>query len=1034
MRRPRYKRLAAAVATALLVTPMSAAADPVTILVTVAVALAEVAPAALALAAVAMNVIGGLDARRKARNAAAAGVASYNASLSDRTVSTLTADPPWRIRYGRCVAGGDIVAILTSDKASTRTDGSSYTRKDGYKHLVIVVAAHECEAINEVYIDGTAVGALDSNGWATTGDFASANVTNREISLAAGASTTLTSPMTVISALRDFDTYLGMAPTGTYSLSTDLQTVTNTDSVAITVSVTYSASTGIVRVSKNLGTAAQAADSYLLATVPTQWGSTDTLSGLCYIVLTLDLEATRFQGGPPAVTIDVSGRKVFDPRSGTTAYSTNPALCIRDWLRAPWGFEVASGEIGDAAFIVAANGCDGSTSFTEGSSTFSGPLYTCNGTFTTKDPREAVLSDLADSMGGHCVYGASWEAHAGIWTASVMDLSDDDLHGQIELVQAGAALDDSFNGVRGTFVPQGSAVASEFDSYVNSTYLAADGRALWTDVALPYTDGRARARNLARVMTEANRSSQIIRYPAKLKAWPLRFGDRVRVSSAEYGFTLKTYRVTDWQFGVGSAVMLTLQADSAGIYDLADAATAEATPNTLLPNPWLVASLSGLGAVSAGNYRVLADGTVVLRALVSWTAVTDGYALAGGRIEVGYRSSTRDAANVWRSVGATGSDTQAWLDDLSAADVLTIRARAVNSLGQVGAWSFISHTVAGKSAAASNVAGLSGSVSKGRIVWVWTAATDADYNFTELRLGGSDWASAATPAAFKGTANTWAQVVSAAGTYTARVRHLDSSGNYSAGTASASVTVASGDLVQDGAAGADAVTLTLSSYAVALQAASDGTVPSFAAATATGKVQRGATDDTSNWTFSKADGSGVTSSMSGAVLMVSALSVDSGYVDVTATRSGYPTQTARFVLTKVRSSAVLSGLVAGFGADVWGYSTAGTATASVRVNSNGTVESNDGSGWVAAGNWYLPTTTGIGSSYWLRAVPTSGAPTAGDTTASWLALSSARTFTITKSSGIGSALVDLSLVLSSASGGSPVVATGVASLLVERGT
>lgn len=91
-----------------------------------------------------------------------------------------------------------------------------------------------------------------------------------------------------------------------------------------------------------------------------------------------------------------------------------------------------------------------------------------------------------------------------------------------------------------------------------------------------------------------------------------------------------------------------------------------------------------------------------------------------------------------------------------------------------------------------NVAGLSGSVSKGRIVWSWTPAVDPLLR-TELRLGGTTWDNAAF--AWRGLASQWQQVVSATGTYTLRARHLDEAGQTSATTSTASVTVAAGDLV-----------------------------------------------------------------------------------------------------------------------------------------------------------------------------------------------------------------------------------------------
>ena len=40
----------------------------------------------------------------------------------------------------------------------------------------------------------------------------------------------------------------------------------------------------------------------------------------------------KLQGGNPTVTAIIKGRKVYDPRTGTTEWTDNPALCFRDYL------------------------------------------------------------------------------------------------------------------------------------------------------------------------------------------------------------------------------------------------------------------------------------------------------------------------------------------------------------------------------------------------------------------------------------------------------------------------------------------------------------------------------------------------------------------------------------------------------------------------------------------------------------------------------------------------------------------------------
>uniref|UniRef100_A0A7C3E1A3 Tail protein n=1 Tax=Gracilinema caldarium TaxID=215591 RepID=A0A7C3E1A3_9SPIR len=62
----------------------------------------------------------------------------------------------------------------------------------------------------------------------------------------------------------------------------------------------------------------------------------------------------------------------------------------------------------------------------------------------------------------------------------------------------------------------------------------------------------------------------------------------------------------------------------------------------------------------------------------------------------------------------------------------------------------------------------------------------------------------------------------------------------------------------------------------------------------------GATDDSANWTVAATPSSGVTGSLSGKTYTVTNMTVDSGYVDLVASRSGYPNVTCRFTITKAK--------------------------------------------------------------------------------------------------------------------------------------
>ena len=736
--------------------------------------------AAAAYIAIAVVVVGAANARRKARKVAAQQRAAYNAGLEARSVTVLAATPPLQVIYGRCILGGYIVAIFASDKTSTRPNGTSYTRPDALKHMVIVFAAHQCQAINEVYIEGVAVGTLDGNGQPTAGAFFATETAYREIALAAGGSSTQPYAVTVLSSNLANPADTTAPGPATYTVTGGGLTINNTSGVDSVVTFTMPVPKPVVRINKHLGTDTQTVSAYLNSVVPSQWTANHRLRGLCYAVVTLDLEDARFQGGPPNITADISGKLLFDTRTSSTAYSTNPALAVRDFLAAPWGYECTASDI-DAAFCnAAANACDAliSLDFGGGTVVTNQPTYTCNGAFTTEASRESVLEDLVEAMAGTASYGAKWQISAGAWAAPVMALTDNDLMGQIEVLQADAGMEEAFNGVRGVYIPASKSTPVEFDTYQNSTFLAADGLALWSDLTLPYTDNKPRARNLSRIFVERARNALVIRYPAKFKAWPLQAGDRVTVTSAEYGFATKNFRVTDWQFGITSPVVLTLQEDEAAAYDLADAATPDTAPNTNLPNPWAVATLSGVAAASGTAHLVkLADGTIDTRVRVSWTATSDAYVADGsGEVRIVWRRLVRDPVNVFQTVVVPGNATDAYISGVSAFDILSLQVFAVNGLGARGNPVVLVHQVVGKSAAPANVAGLAATTLAQGVRLSWGDNTEVDYESTELRHGAS-WA--AGTRIFRGNASAYNWVNPAVGDYAVWAKHHDTSGNES---------------------------------------------------------------------------------------------------------------------------------------------------------------------------------------------------------------------------------------------------------------
>ena len=88
---------------------------------------------------------------------------------------------------------------------------------------------------------------------------------------------------------------------------------------------------GKAKVFTKLGTDGQTAISELV-NATSRWTNNHRLRGICYVYCQFKFNRDAYPRGVPTVTAKVRGKKVFDPRNSTTAWSENAALCLRDYL------------------------------------------------------------------------------------------------------------------------------------------------------------------------------------------------------------------------------------------------------------------------------------------------------------------------------------------------------------------------------------------------------------------------------------------------------------------------------------------------------------------------------------------------------------------------------------------------------------------------------------------------------------------------------------------------------------------------------
>lgn len=120
----------------------------------------------------------------------------------------------------------------------------------------------------------------------------------------------------------------------------------------------------------------------------------------------------------------------------------------------------------------------------------------------------------------------------------------------------------------------------------------------------------------------------------------------------------------------------------------------------------------------------------------------------------------------------------------------------------------------------------------------------------------------------------------------------------------------------------------------------------------------------------------------------------------------------------------VSGTVLASGSDIWNASDveyfSAASAASITVNSDGTVSRVGNESLGTMPNWFSPTTTGAGNSYWLRATATSGSPSG--TLNTWIALSTNRSYSVSRATA-GTTSANLTFEIATDSAGTNIIRT-----------
>mgnify|MGYP003636922998 FL=1 len=587
-----------------------------------------------------------------------------------------------------------------------------------------------------------------------------------------------------------------------------------------------------IRIKLHLGSPTQTADTFLINAPSAHWTTQCTLSGIAYMYIRLAFDADAFPNGIPEITTTISGKKVYDPRDSTTAWSDNPALCLRDYLTSPYGIAEEAANIDDALVIAAANVSDqlvgslaiktyaggvykiktvGTTDFTlvgaannnvgtvftatgvaVGTGVVETARYTCNGAFTTASTPYDMINSLLTSMDGSLWYAqGSWRMKPAYWTAPVLDLNEDDLRSSIS-VSTRHSRRNNFNTVKGTFRGlESNWQTTDYPQVTNAAFVAADGgQESVADIDLPFTDNSVEARRIALISLERNRQQLTVNASFGLKTLQVQVGDNIRLTNSRFGWTNKEFEVVSWSFGLTDGLdlqtQMTLRETAESVYDEVDDGIVYERDNTTLPSPFEV-PIPGLSTTENGGK---VETKVIREKLtnVITLAVTSGETESIDYVEAEFKLSS---ATNWVTLG-TGQLGTFEAIDLEDGDY-DFRARAINTFGIKGAWNQIDGiNASGLLAEPSDVTGFVAEVNGAVITLDWEAVPDLDLSYYIIRyspdLVGASWGNALTYVDKVSRPASSVSVPARAGTY--MVKAVDKSGVPSINYTSVSVPVA----------------------------------------------------------------------------------------------------------------------------------------------------------------------------------------------------------------------------------------------------
>lgn len=555
-------------------------------------------------------------------------------------------------------------------------------------------------------------------------------------------------------------------------------------------SVYYRDGESHIQVEAFLGKDGQTASDIL--TTQTNWTSNHRLRGVAYLAFRFKWNQDIF-GAIPNIKAVIKGKKVYDPRTTTTAYSSNSALCLLDYLRNARygkGLPDAAFETNFSSFQTAATTCETQVTPYSGGSDIN--LFETNGVIDTSQKVIDNVKKLLNPMRAFFTYteGVYKLTIEGTGTA-VKTINSDNVVGGAKLL--GERKNNKYNRIIATFVNPDKNYQEDTISYPpnddsglssadqHATMLADDGVLLEGNYAFPNVTSVYQAQGLAEVILRRSRNQLQVQVRVTSEFLDVAVGDIVQIDYPTGGFNNKPFRVLGMTINEDLTVDLQLFEHQDNFYSWTSKAQAPTIADTTLPNPNVVQAPASL---TLGDTLIQYNETPLVALDITIGASPDAFV---DFYQVEYKLSTDSNFIVY----AQGDILVHRVLNVRETLTYDVKVKAINSLGVSSDYVTGQHTIVGSTDPPSDCEDFACNVIGSEAHLSWTEVPDLDLSHYQIRFStlttGAEWNNSVSLVDKVSRPATSISVPARVGSYL--IKAVDKLGNFSINAAIIATTV-----------------------------------------------------------------------------------------------------------------------------------------------------------------------------------------------------------------------------------------------------